>query len=275
MRQTRILSVVIEHYADSAWNLDGVHNDGDKMFAVFRDLFSIADENYTLLRDSSATQVNLQSTFIHLLEATKDGDTAIFYYSGHGVRLPIKMTNDPSEADLKDDALFPYESKTSTLVIDNWIGAAVSLHLNPMARFIAIIDACHSGTILKVVDPFMNIKTKEVPFDKIKKDLPLELLRHDALVNAKAQSSLANLPIVQLSAAEETQQAIVADLPGGTRGSVFTHALVETLRNAPADSTWAQLQGEIVRRVKKLTDVHQPKIVFYGGAGASRVFPIQ
>jgi uncharacterized caspase-like protein len=220
--------------------------------------------------------MNLQLEFIRLLDATKENDTAIFYYSGHGVRLPIKMTDDPSEADLKDDALFPYESKTSTLVIDNWIGAALSLHLNPRAQFIAIVDACHSGTILKLADPFIkNIRTKEVPFDKIDRDLSLEMLRHDALVHAKAQSSLTNLPIVQLSAAKETQQAIVADLPGGTRGSVFTQALVETLRNAPTNSTWAQLQDEIVGRVAKLTDVHQPEIVFYGGAGTSCVFPIQ
>lgn len=271
MNTFRILAVCIETYSDSAWDLTGLSNDCDRMRALFRDFYSLSE--YRELRNKEATKVNIQTELVNLLMATKEGEIAIFYYTGHGVRLPIKYTSDPNELDLKDDALFPYECTTESLIVDNWIGATISLNLNPKACLIFITDACHSGSILKAMDPFIYVKAKEVPFDKIIQNLSVDALRNNSVLLARAQQPFDNLPIIQLSAAQENEVAISTELPGGVKGSIFTYALTEVVRGAAKEATWATLKDPITQMVRKLTNVHNPEIIFYGGTGERLVIP--
>lgn len=75
----------------------------------------------------------------------KAGDSLVFFFSGHGLRQP---NFDDDELDGFDETICPLDFKTAGLIIDNEINETIVRPLKPGVRLHAIVDACHSGTIL-------------------------------------------------------------------------------------------------------------------------------
>ncbi|KAK6916129.1 hypothetical protein RJ641_018990 [Dillenia turbinata] len=73
------------------------------------------------------------------------GDSLVFHFSGHGSQVR-DLTMD--EIDGYDETLCPVDYETEGMIIDDEINATIVRPLPPGAKLHAIIDACHSGTIL-------------------------------------------------------------------------------------------------------------------------------
>lgn len=77
----RALLVGVGQYRDASANLDGIDLDLDMM----RDLVTLMGfTDLTVLQDAQATYANVRAALAQLIEQTRDGDRALFYFSGHG-----------------------------------------------------------------------------------------------------------------------------------------------------------------------------------------------
>lgn len=80
-----------------------------------------------------------------LVEGVQRGDSLVFYFSGHGSNVP-DFCND--EVDGFNETLCPVDYRTAGMIIDDEINATIVRPLPKGAYLHAIVDACHSGTIL-------------------------------------------------------------------------------------------------------------------------------
>lgn len=81
----------------------------------------------------------------------------MFHFSGHGDR---QTDYDNDEVDGFDEALCPLDHDTEGKIIDDEINATIVRPLPRGAMLHAIIDACHSGTVLDL--PFVCRMNKSV-----------------------------------------------------------------------------------------------------------------
>ncbi|XP_042492261.1 metacaspase-3-like isoform X2 [Macadamia integrifolia] len=100
--------------------------------------------------DQIPTKRNIQKALQWLIHDCKPGDSLVFHYSGHGSQQP-NLNGD--EIDGYDETLCPLDYQTAGMIIDDEINAAIVKPLPRGATLHAIIDACHSGTVLDL--PFV------------------------------------------------------------------------------------------------------------------------
>ncbi|KAJ8540185.1 hypothetical protein K7X08_026574 [Anisodus acutangulus] len=80
-----------------------------------------------------------------LMQGVQAGDSLVFHYSGHGLQQR-NYTED--EVDGYDETLCPLDFKTQGMIVDNELNATLVRPLPCGAKLHAVIDSCHSGTML-------------------------------------------------------------------------------------------------------------------------------
>lgn len=85
-----------------------------------------------------------------LVQGCQPGDSLVFHFSGHGSQQR-NYTGD--EVDGYDETLCPLDFETQGMIVDDEINAAIVRPLPHGVKLHAIIDACHSGTVLDL--PFL------------------------------------------------------------------------------------------------------------------------
>lgn len=99
------------------------------------------------------TKKNILESLKWLVEGCQAGDSLVFYFSGHGVQQPD--SND-DEMDGMDECICPVDFIQEGIILDNDINNTLVRPLKQGVTLHAIVDACHSGTILDlthVYDP--------------------------------------------------------------------------------------------------------------------------
>jgi metacaspase-1 len=139
----RALLVGINDYPAPDSRLDGCVNDAFLMSSVLQE-GGLDAENIRLLLDDRATAAGIKSRLDWLLEDVREGDTRVFYYSGHGAQMPRYGLGD--RVDRKDETLVPHDFDWSDerSLTDDWFLTLYS-QLPYGANFIVIFDCCHSG----------------------------------------------------------------------------------------------------------------------------------
>lgn len=85
-----------------------------------------------------------------LVQGCRPGDSLVFHYSGHGSQQR-NYTGD--EVDGYDETLCPLDYETQGMIVDDEINVTIVRPLPAGVKLHAIIDACHSGTVLDL--PFL------------------------------------------------------------------------------------------------------------------------
>ncbi|KAK2982331.1 hypothetical protein RJ640_009028 [Escallonia rubra] len=91
------------------------------------------------------TKYNMQRAMNWLVQGCQSGDSLVFYYTGHGLGVP---DFDGDERDGYDEALCPVDYMTAGMILDDEINARIVRPLPHGAKLHAIIETCHSGTVL-------------------------------------------------------------------------------------------------------------------------------
>lgn len=91
------------------------------------------------------TKHNIRMAMYWLVQGCQAGDSLVFHYSGHGSQQR-NYTGD--EVDGFDETLCPLDFETQGMIVDDEINATLVRPLPRGAKLHAIIDACHSGTML-------------------------------------------------------------------------------------------------------------------------------
>ncbi|KAK9073957.1 hypothetical protein SSX86_006551 [Deinandra increscens subsp. villosa] len=101
------------------------------------------------------TKRNIQEALKWLVRDNQPGDSLVFYFSGHGVWKPDFFDD---ELDGFNESICPVDFRTVGIIVDNEINDTIVRPLKNGVKLHAIIDACHSGTILDLTNIY---STKE------------------------------------------------------------------------------------------------------------------
>ncbi|CAD6211403.1 unnamed protein product [Miscanthus lutarioriparius] len=141
-------------YAATKYELRGAVNDVNCMSYLLRERFGFPADCILVLTQEDKdpgrvpTRANLMRALRWLVDGTSAGDSLVFHFSGHGVQ---KLDRDGDEADGYDEALCPVDfedTRGGGVILDDEINAAIVRPLGKGVKLHAIVDTCHSGTIL-------------------------------------------------------------------------------------------------------------------------------
>jgi hypothetical protein len=130
--------------------INDVNNIGDYLKSKSYSITKLTD--YTNPKPTRATIISELTNF---LQKGKEGDKLFFHYSGHGSKL---RDNNNDENDNQDETLEGLDDKS---VLDDELKDIIVNNLKPGVELIALIDACHSGTMLDLKYQYLNDDNSE------------------------------------------------------------------------------------------------------------------
>ncbi|KAI0246649.1 caspase domain-containing protein [Lactifluus subvellereus] len=89
------------------------------------------------------SEANILRAIANLVDGASAGDAFIFYYAGHSGQQPAEK--DTREIDGLDEYILTWDGK---IILDDTLRACLVDKLPKGTRLTAILDACHSGTLL-------------------------------------------------------------------------------------------------------------------------------
>ncbi|KAJ7646597.1 caspase domain-containing protein [Roridomyces roridus] len=109
----------------------------------------LADDITTLKDDGVAghtqpTRVNILAAIAEFVNDVKAGDRLFFHYCGHSTQVKNRSN---SEEDGMDECLVPLDGEDMKIV-DNELHKALVLPLPAGCTLVAVLDTCHSGSLL-------------------------------------------------------------------------------------------------------------------------------
>ncbi|KAF3435030.1 hypothetical protein FNV43_RR22117 [Rhamnella rubrinervis] len=138
-------------YNSKKYILRGTVNDVMKMKGFLIHSFGFPEECIRVLTEFEhgeefiPTKINIQNCLKWLVDGCKSGDSLVFYFSGHGLRQPDFKDD---EQDGFDETICPVDFMEKGMILDNDINNYIVKPLKQGVTLHAIIDACHSGTVL-------------------------------------------------------------------------------------------------------------------------------
>ncbi|KAF5731933.1 metacaspase-1-like [Tripterygium wilfordii] len=141
-------------YRERKFKLKGTINDVNNIKSLLTETFHFPSENIRVLteqeknKDKSPTKKNIQKYLKWLVADCQKGDSLVFYFSGHGLRQP---DFNQDEQDGFDETICPVDFMEEGMILDNEINSTIVQPLSEGVTLHAIIDACHSGTMLDLI----------------------------------------------------------------------------------------------------------------------------
>ncbi|KAL7157152.1 hypothetical protein ABFS83_02G058500 [Erythranthe nasuta] len=136
-------------YKKQKCELKGTAQDVKNMKDLLVDQFCFPIESILILAEEenykAPTRKNIEDGFKWLMTGIQSGDSLIFYFSGHGLR---QRDFQGDEIDGFDESICPVDFQSSGVILDNYINEAIVRPLITDVTLHAIVDCCHSGTIL-------------------------------------------------------------------------------------------------------------------------------
>ncbi|XP_062177663.1 metacaspase-1-like isoform X2 [Alnus glutinosa] len=204
-------------YQNNKYRLKGTINDVKKMRDLLIDHFGYSKECIRVLTEEEdpafiPTKKNIQDSLKWLVEGSEPGDRLVFYFSGHGLRQP-DFNND--ERDGFDETICPVDFMQEGMILDNDINSTIVRPLKKNVTLHAIVDACHSGTILDL-ECIYNARTKNW---------------EDNSPPSKAKKCTDGGIAIGLSACGDDQMAAdTSAFTGDEMAGAMTYALIQTVQ---------------------------------------------
>ncbi|XP_017639949.1 metacaspase-1-like isoform X2 [Gossypium arboreum] len=138
-------------YKKWKYKLKGTINDVMNMKTLLTQTYGFLERNILVLTEEESdtrlipTKANIETCLKWLVNGCQKGDSLVFYYSGHGLRQP---DFNQDERDGFDETICPVDFLREGMIVDNDIYATIVKPLSEGVTLHAIVDACHSGTIL-------------------------------------------------------------------------------------------------------------------------------
>ncbi|PKA53303.1 Metacaspase-1 [Apostasia shenzhenica] len=143
-------------YRFSRHELKGCINDANCMKYLLVNRFHFPESSIILLTEEQTdpykipTKHNIRMALYWLVQGCQPGDSLVFHYSGHGSQ---QRNYNGDEADGYDETICPLDFETQGMIVDDEINATIVRPIPHGVKLHAIIDACHSGTVLDL--PFL------------------------------------------------------------------------------------------------------------------------
>lgn len=168
MSTVRALLIGIDDYP-TVNKLHGCVNDVTAADATLRRLVEASGSAW-----NSLVLTNEQATYDGVIAALHDqlrdnsepGDTALFYYSGHGSQEDAAPARWADEPDHQDETLVLWDSRTPDHhdLADDKLGALLDEVAKTGARVAVVLDSCHSGDATRGLVSDLSL-VRQVPPD--------------------------------------------------------------------------------------------------------------
>ncbi|XP_073110217.1 metacaspase-1 isoform X2 [Elaeis guineensis] len=138
-------------YRMRRYELKGTVNDVNCMRYLLCERLGFPSECVLVLTEAQVdpyripTKENIRMAMRWLMMGCQAGDSLVFHFSGHGIQKP---DTNGDEVDGYDEALCPLDFETSGVIVDDEVNETLVRPLPRGAKLHAVVDACHSGTIL-------------------------------------------------------------------------------------------------------------------------------
>ncbi|CAN6686247.1 unnamed protein product [Malus baccata var. baccata] len=163
-------------YKQHKYKLKGTYNDVKNMENLLTRTFRFPANCIRILSEDDPrdleripTKKNIENSLKWLVEGCQRGDSLVFYFSGHGLRQPDFKDD---ELDGFDETICPVDFMEEGMIVDNDINETIVWPLEEGVTLHAIVDACHSGTILDlehVYNPKLNAWKDNIPPSRARK----------------------------------------------------------------------------------------------------------
>uniref|UniRef100_A0A803P1M4 Metacaspase-1 n=1 Tax=Cannabis sativa TaxID=3483 RepID=A0A803P1M4_CANSA len=143
-------------YKNTKQELKGCINDAKCMKYLLINKFSFPESSIVMLTEEETdpykrpTKQNMRMALYWLVKGCQPGDSLVFHFSGHGSQ---QKDYNGDEIDGYDETLCPMDYASQGMIVDDEINATIVKPLPAGVKLHAIIDACHSGTVLDL--PFL------------------------------------------------------------------------------------------------------------------------
>ncbi|MFF3619224.1 caspase family protein [Streptomyces sp. NPDC002467] len=277
MPKVHALLVGIDTYRLPRLNLRGCVNDVELAERLLRDRIAPADLVVERLCDEQATRAGMVEAFRGHLGGLGPGDTALFWYSGHGSTAPMPEGMPYAESAGMCQTLVCHDSRAGAPdLYDKELAVLAQEVLATGAALVTVMDACHSRSAMREapapgLTPRCAPRLEEAPPHL--GDLLPELAA--AVADPSRPAPGAQLPgHVAFSACDEWEVANEGQFPDGWHG-VFTEALGHALTRLGPDATYRQVlgharcrvEGRLLRQVPHLEAIGDlPDREVFGGA---------
>lgn len=221
------------NYIGTRQQLAGCINDARCMHYLLRHRLGFQDENILFMADDHPDpsrrpmKANIINGLRWLVSDLREGDSLVFHYSGHGGSVR-DVTG--TERDGRSETLVPLDSQYAGQISDDMINQIIVRPLPTGVRLHAIIDACHSGTMLNL--PF------RVPCVGGVTNWHAEYPQH--LIASKGTSGGF---AVQFSASDDSEYAAdTAALSGtGVPTGAATYSFIQAIERKGLNTTYGEL----------------------------------
>ncbi|KAG6711077.1 hypothetical protein I3842_05G035900 [Carya illinoinensis] len=208
-------------YRDKTYSLKGTVNDVKRMKVLLMQRFGYRRDCIRILTetgsesDFSPTKKNIQESLKWLVEGSESGDSLVFYFSGHGLRQPD--FND-DEKDGFDETICPVDFMQEGMILDNEINSTIVRPLKKGITLHAIVDACHSGTVLDLEYVY---------------DLPKDIWIDNKPPSKADKSTSGGLAICLSACGDDEMASDTSAFTGKDMTGAMTFILIHVVENVP------------------------------------------
>ncbi|MCA1219541.1 caspase family protein [Streptomyces sp. 8L] len=198
------------------------------------------------LPDESATVAAVQAAIRDFLGRAGEGDTALFWFSGHGRQLPASGADLLIEATGANQALVCCDGD----LLDKRLGTLLERVARRGAQTVAVLDCCFSGGATREADTAPGLAVRCAPPRGPGGAQPRtpgtrrRPVPRDTADGARPQQHL-------LLAASRLDQYAYEDWCEGRKHGIFTHSLLEAVRAAGPGASYRQLLAAADARVRR------------------------
>ncbi|XP_028753206.1 metacaspase-1-like isoform X1 [Neltuma alba] len=222
-------------YKKRRYKLKGTINDVMNMREMLVKIFDFPKESIRILTEEEKdqrlvpTKKNILESLKWLVDGCRPGDSLVFYFSGHGLQQPDLKED---ELDGFDETLCPVDFVREGMIVDNELNSILVWPLKNGVTLHAIVDACHSGTILDLAYVY---KLENHEWEDNKPPAKVPMRKHTS-------GGLA----ISFSACEDNQIAV--DTTAFRKGmhGVMTYLFIKAIKENP-DITY----GGILEKVRE------------------------
>ncbi|XVF44789.1 hypothetical protein PTKIN_Ptkin02bG0152200 [Pterospermum kingtungense] len=203
------------------YKLKGTINDVRNMREVLITRFRYPKECIRVLTEEETeqrykpTRKNIEDSLRWLVNDCQSGDSLVFFYSGHGLR---QHDFNQDETDGFDETICPVDFQNSGMILDNDLNSLIVCPLKPGVTLHAVVDTCHSGTMLDLPHLYFSLEKKW------KDDTP------PSGVDKPTSGGLA----ICISACLDNQAAADTSAFDGKMNGALTYLLTEVLKRLPS-----------------------------------------
>ena len=261
------LLVGIDRYApgtpEAFSRLSGCVRDVDLVRSLLVDRFGFKDEDVLVLANEQATHEGIVRAFHErLIQRAGPGTEALFWFSGHGSRVPDRSGASAAEIERMDSTLLAYDSRAKGEdgafdLADDELDSLLAALTAKTNRVTVVTDACHSGGATRAAkDPLeprvrgVDDGARAVDRDRLEKGFwPAGVpLLDDAAPGMRTAPGH-----VHIAACSPTQLAVEIDVESddGTPQShgALTFYLVQRLRETQPGTSYRRVADDVSVRV--------------------------